>query len=101
MNEAEIQLSIARLEIERQLKIARKNISKAKDQSEKEMIREFIRDAEDIDLLLAEYESRDGRLRKLKRIRTIGKLTRKIIGLKRKYKGINEVLKKIGDDPGV
>lgn len=96
---AETQLTIVRMEIERQTEFAKNNLNKS-SQEEKKMLEEFIKDAEEISLLLSEYESRSGKLRKLKRAKVIIKLTKKVVGLKRKYKHINPILEKFGGKRG-
>lgn len=96
---AETQLSIVRLEIERQIQFAKDNKDRAEPDT-RGTIEEFIKDAEELDKLLLEYEDKSGRLKKLKRAKVIIKLTKKVIGLKRKYKDLNPVLKEFGEKEG-
>ena len=96
---AETQLTIIRLEIERNIEFIKKNLNKATPEEE-EVLNEFLKDAEELDLLLSEYESRDGRFKKIKRVKTIVKLTKKVAGLKIKYRKLNPILNKIGEKGG-
>lgn len=96
MTEANPQLELAIMEFERQIRIGEKALKTKLTEQDKELVTNYVTELKDMVALFNKYQE-SGRLR---RSAYVLKITRKVAGLKRKFKKYNEDLERISKGVG-
>lgn len=94
--DVETQLGLALLTLQEEVKKA-KNVFDRVEGKEREALEYFITEGEDMIQLLKDYQDPGGRFKRLKRMKTLAKITKKILALKLKAKELNPILEGIAD----